>query len=94
MFKLPYVITAFGIVADYLSSQIGLHLGGVELNSQYSPLKAASFYFILLPLVGLLLRKSKYRNRVMMAISLFSLFGVINNTLVIYKLLSWPLGGL
>lgn len=81
---LPFLISLVGVIADYLTTRIGLSLGFCEANLQYQPVYALMFFWSSLTLLTLILPKGKFCGMTKNAVALATFLGSINNTLVIF----------
>jgi hypothetical protein len=80
---IPFLLACGGVVADYLSTRIGLRMGFVEAHLHYHPLYGLTFFLSLIAVLTILLpRKQRFR-LVTLGVAFLSYLGIINNTLVI-----------
>jgi hypothetical protein len=86
---LPFLISLVGIIADYLTTRIGLSLGFYETHLQYQPAYALIIFWSTLTLLALVLPKGKFWGKTKNAVLVLVAFlGSINNTLVIFGFFS------
>ena len=79
----PFLISLAGIVADYLTTRIGLGLGFYETHTQYHPILALTIFWGALTLLTLTLPKGKTWKITKNLLASISFLGFVNNTLVI-----------
>ena len=85
---LPFLISLAGIIADYLTTRIGLNLGFYETHLQYQPTYALIIFWSALTLLTLTLPKDKFWGMMKNALASVTFLGFINNTLVIFGIFS------
>lgn len=82
---LPFFLTLGGIIADYVSTTIGLGMGLCEINTQYNPLWALLVYWGAIMILYLTCYQKKLWTVGANAVALTSYLGFINNTLSILR---------
>ena len=85
---LPFLISLSGIIADYITTRIGLGLGFYETHLQYHPAYALIIFWGALALLTFTLPKSKFWGTTKYVIASASFLGAVNNTLVIFGFFS------
>lgn len=85
---LPFLISLAGIIADNLTTRIGLSLGFYETHLQYQPVYALIIFWSALTLLTLTLPKGKFWGITKNALASAAFLGSVNNTLVILGLFS------
>ena len=85
---LPFLISLAGIMADYLTTSIGLGLGFYETHPQYHPLYALAIFWGSLTLLTLTLPKRRFWEASKNILASASFLGSLNNTLVIFRIFS------
>ena len=83
---MPFIIALIGIVADYLTTSIGLSLGFYETHPQYHPVIALAIFWIVLSLLTLALPNKKEWIICKNLIASASFLGSVNNTLVMLRI--------
>ena len=84
----PFLISLAGIIADYLTTRIGLNLGFYETHLQYQPAYALIIFWGSLTLLTLTLPKGEFWKMTKNALASVTFLGAINNTLVIIGVFS------
>jgi hypothetical protein len=82
---LPFFLTLGGIIADYISTTIGLGMGLSEINTQYNPLWALLVYWGAIMILYLTCYQKKLWIVGANAVALTSYLGFINNILSILR---------
>ncbi|MFH0748621.1 MAG: hypothetical protein V1915_01685 [Candidatus Bathyarchaeota archaeon] len=80
---LPFLISLGGVIADYISTNIGLGLGFYETHAQYNPVYALLIFWGALTLLTVTLPKRKIWEMTKTIFAAASFLGFVNNTLVI-----------
>jgi len=78
-----YALSLVGVVADYLTTQVGLARGFVETHPLYSPIIALAIFWAACTVLALALPRGRWWDRAILLISGWSLLGAANNVLVI-----------
>jgi len=79
----PFIISFIGVIADYITTSIGLGLGFYETHLQYNPVIALMIFWGALSVLSLTLPNKKAWTTCKNIIALTSFLGSANNTLVI-----------
>ena len=82
---LPFIISLIGVIADYMTTIVGLSLGFYETHHQYHPVLALAIFWGALTLLTLALPKKKFWWISKTVIAAASFLGSVNNTLVILR---------
>lgn len=85
---LPFLISLAGILADNLTTRIGLGLGLYEYHPLYQPVYALAVFWGILTLLTLILPQGKFSRITKSTIASVAFLGSINNMLVILGLFS------
>lgn len=85
---LPFLISLFGVVADYITTITGLRYGFYETHPQYHPALALLIFWSALSVLTLTLPRRKSWEISKNILASTSLLGAINNTLVILRVFS------
>lgn len=84
---IPYLISLIGIIADKITTDIGLATGlYYETNPEYSPLNAILVFWSAITVMAVLFRNYKNGWKWCLPIALLSLLGSANNILVLLGL--------
>lgn len=81
---LPFLISLVGVVADNLTTRIGLGLGFYESHPLYQPVYALVVFWGISALRTLTLPKGKFSELTKGAVASMAFLGFVNNTLVIF----------
>ena len=79
----PFIISLVGVIADNITTSIGLGLGFYETNLKYNPILALIIFWSALSVLSLTLPNKKGWIACKNIIALTSLLGSANNTIVI-----------
>lgn len=85
---LPFLISLAGIIADNVTTRIGLSLGFYETHPLYQPFYALLIFWGVLSLLTLALPKGKVWGISKNAVASAAFLGSVNNTLVIFGIFS------
>ncbi|MFH0749284.1 MAG: hypothetical protein V1915_05165 [Candidatus Bathyarchaeota archaeon] len=85
---LPFFISLIGVLADYVTTTVGLNLGFYETHPQYHPAWALLIFWGCLTVLTLTFPKRRFWEMTKNAIASASFLGSVNNTLVIFKIFS------
>ena len=80
---LPYALSLGFILLDYSTMRIGLSMGFSEIHPAYSPLNALLIFWGSITLLTLSLPKTRFWRISIVAFSLISCLGAVNNILVL-----------
>lgn len=84
----PFIISLIGIIADYVTTTIGLGLGFYETHPQQNPFYAIIIFWSALILLTLTLPKTRFWEATKNILASASFLGSLNNTLVILGIFS------
>ena len=84
---LPFILTLGGVISDYITTNIGLHIGLYETNSRYNPVWSLFVFWGAITILTLVLPKEKSWKIGVNGIALASYMGAINNILLIIGVL-------
>lgn len=84
----PFVISLAGIVADLITTRIGLGMGFYETHLQYQPIYALMIFWGTLTILTLALPKGKFCATAKNVLASAAFLGSVNNTLVIFGIFS------
>jgi len=79
----PYMIAALGVALDFVSTQVGLARGFLEMNLLYSPVYSLTIFWALLTVATFGLPRRNLRRIFIFALAGLSFVGVFNNISVI-----------
>ena len=85
---LPFLISLAGVVADYITTSIGLGLGFYETHAQYHPAIALVIFWSALTVLTFTLPKKGLWDMAKNVLASASFLGFVNNTLVILGIFS------
>jgi hypothetical protein len=85
-----YALSFVGVIADYMTTQIGLARGFVETHPLYNSFYSLAIFWMACTILALTLPKERRWGQAILFISGWSFLGAINNLLV----LSGIFGGL
>ncbi len=85
---IPFVISLFGVVSDYVTTRIGLSLGFYETHPQYHPILALIIFWGSLALLVSTLPKKNFWQMSVNGFASVSYLGAVNNILVILGIFS------
>jgi hypothetical protein len=79
----PYMIAVLGVASDFVSTQVGLARGFLEMHLLYSPVYSLTIFWALLTVATLGLPRGNLRRMLIFAIALLSFVGVFNNVSIL-----------
>jgi len=79
----PFILSLGGVLADYVTTTIGLGLGFTETHPQYHPLTALAIFWGAITVLTLTMPRRSPWNLAVHGIALVSFLGGVNNLLVI-----------
>ena len=79
----PFLISLVGIVADYITTRIGLGMGFYETHLQYQPIYALMVFWGALTVLTIALPRGKNWMTAKNMLASAAFLGSVNNTLVI-----------
>ena len=82
-FLIPFILTFLGVVLDYVTTEMGLSRGFVEINPNVSFINLFLSVTALLFFVYYAIPDFKYKLHYMVFISAFTFFPCIHNSLVL-----------
>lgn len=85
MFKEYFIVSLSGVLADFITTRVGLGLGFCETNPYYNPIFALAIFWCTISILVSTLPKRRPWNLFTMGLALSSYLGAINNTLVMLQ---------
>ena len=80
-------ISIAGVLADYITTQIGLTKGFIETHPQYTPINALVIFTLVNLIIAIVKCNNKWHNAAQYILSAVVWYGAINNICVLVGIL-------